>query len=272
LERLVHEGLESALGESSSREKADAAERGVRLREVIGLEQVTTLVQPIVRLADMSVIGYEALSRGPEGGEFEHPDKLFCAAYDSDLVAQLENLCRKKAITAARELAADRLLFINIEPSSVTGRDIRDAVFSGLIGGANLSPDRIVLEITERNAIVDFNAFRSTLEYLRALGFSIAIDDAGSGYASLQCLAEVRPEWLKVDISLIRGIDSDRVRRLLVQSLILFTEEAGVNLIAEGVETEDELAVIRELGVLYAQGFLFCEPRPPFPPDADVCV
>lgn len=267
IERLVYSGLESALGDSHVRESSDAAERRERLRQIIVNEEVRTLVHPVFDLQDFSIVGYEALSRGPEGGEFERPDKLFKIAYDADLVIQLERLCRKKAIEAAKDLPEGRLLFLNIEPESVSDPELREAVFTTLLTHSGMSPDRIVLEITERAAIIDFASFRSTLEYLRALGFSVAVDDAGAGYGSLQCLAEVRPQWLKIDISLIRGIDTDPARRQLTASLVTFAQEMGVKLVAEGIESREELAALQELGVGYGQGFLFCKPLPPFPAD-----
>lgn len=267
VERLVYDGLENALAESHAREQVDSAERRRRLKDIIDQEEIRTLVQPVLDLSDFSVIGYEALSRGPEGGEFERPDKLFKVAYDEDLVLQLERLCRKKAITAAADLPEDRMLFLNIEPETIADPELREAVFTTLIAQSGMAPERIVLEITERAAIVDFCGFRSTLEYLRALGFTVAVDDAGAGYGSLQCLAEVRPQWLKIDMSLIRGIDHDPVRRQLVTSLVTFGSEMNVRLIAEGIETREELATLLELGVAFGQGYLFSAPVPPFPPD-----
>ncbi len=270
LERLLHEGLEQALDESQTREAVDAAERKRRLAEIIEKGDVHTLVHPVLRLDDLSIIGYEALSRGPEGGEFERPDKLFKVAYDADLVLRLERLCRRQAIRAAADLPEGRMLFMNIEPEAIGDPELRDVMFTALLADAAITPDRIVLEITERQAITDFPSFRSTLEYLRALGFSVAVDDAGAGYASLQVLAEVRPEWLKIDISLTRGVDVDEARRQLMSSMVTFAQRMGVKLIAEGIETEEELKVLRELGVAYGQGFLFSKPVPPFPADADV--
>ncbi len=272
LERLLHEALESALAESSTREEKDALERKARLAEIIERGEIRTLVHPVIKLDDMSVIGYEALSRGPEGGEFERPDKLFKVAYDSDLVMQLERLCRKQAIQTATALQPDRLMFLNIEPESIGDPELRDAMFTSILADASITPDRIVLEITERTAIIDFPTFRSTLEYLRALGFSVAVDDAGAGFGSLQVLAEVRPEWLKIDISLVRGVDSDDVRRELMHSLVMFAERMDVKLVAEGIETEAELAALREIGVAYGQGFLFSRPVLPFPDDADLAL
>jgi EAL domain-containing protein (putative c-di-GMP-specific phosphodiesterase class I)/GGDEF domain-containing protein len=272
LERLVHEGLAAALDESRTREAVDAAERKRRLADIIERGDVHTLVHPVLKLDDMSIIGYEALSRGPEGGEFERPDKLFKVAYDAGPGPRLERLCRRQAIRAAADLPVGRMLFMNIEPEAIGDPELRDVMFTALLADAAITPDRIVLEITERQAITDFDSFRSTLEYLRALGFSVAVDDAGAGYASLQVLAEVRPEWLKIDISLVRGVDTDEVRRQLMASMVTFAERMGVKLIAEGIETLEELRVLKELGVAYGQGFLFTVPVPPFPADADVML
>lgn len=270
LERLVHNALEKALGESDTRETTDAELRRARLEQIISDGSIHTLVHPVFRLDDLSIIGYEALSRGPEGGEFERPDKLFRVAYDADLVVRLERLCRLRAFEAAPSLPEGRMLFINIEPDAVADPDLRDIMFTTLYASAGVDPSSVVFEITERSAITDFAAFRSTLEYLRTLGFRIAVDDGGAGYASLQSLAEVRPEWLKIDMSLVSEIDTDEIRRILVTSMVMFSERLGVSLVAEGIERPEQLETLRNLGVEYGQGFLFCEPVPPYPADEDV--
>jgi EAL domain-containing protein (putative c-di-GMP-specific phosphodiesterase class I) len=270
LERLVHRALDEAMADSGNREEVDAEDRRRRLADIIDTEAVHTLVHPVVDLENNAVIGYEALSRGPVDSEFERPDKLFRVAYDSDLVLRLERLCRKKALEAAAELPPGRLLFMNIEPEAVGDPELREILTSTLFTQAKIQPEKVVLEITERSAITDFAAFRSTLEYVRALGFRVAVDDAGAGYGSLQCLAEVQPEWLKIDMSLVRDCDTDEVRAGLIGSLVTFGQAVGVELIAEGVETPHELAKIRELGVRFAQGFLFARPVEPFPADEDV--
>lgn len=267
LERLVYDCLEQALEDSYDREAADAKERVARLREILVNERIRTLVHPVFELDSMQVIGYEALSRGPEGSEFERPDKLFGVAYDAALVMRLERVCRKRAIEAAADMPTGRLLFINIEPEAVGDPQLRDMVTQALLSAAEVTPQSIVFEITERSAITDYPAFRSTLEFVRALGFGVAVDDAGAGYGSLQCLAEVTPEWLKVDLSLVRGVDTDDVRATLIESLVNFSQRVGSSLIAEGIETEGELNRLRELGVKYGQGFLLAKPSDPFPSD-----
>jgi len=270
LERLVHTALEDALADSEKRERSDGECRKRRLEEIIAGGEIGTLVHPIYRLSDLSIIGYEALSRGPEASEFERPDKLFKVAYDADLVVQLERLCRSRAFEAAASLPEDRLLFVNIEPEAVADPELLDMMLDRLGDSQETGLSRVVFEITERTAVEDFSAFRATLEYLRTLGFRIAVDDGGAGYGSMQCIAEVRPEWLKVDISLIRDVDTDEVRRALVGTLVTFAERTGVKLIAEGIERPGQLAVLRELGVEFGQGYLFCRPQPPYPADEDI--
>jgi len=270
IERLIHDGLEKALADSYSREAADGKLRIERLRAIIESGDVRTLVHPVFDLETMDVIGYEALSRGPEGSEFERPDKLFAVAYDADLVLRLERLCRKRALQAAALMPDERLLFVNIEPEAIGDPQLRDAVTSTLMEESSITANRVVLEITERAAIADFCAFRATLEYVRALGFGVAVDDAGAGYGSLQCISEVRPEWLKVDLSLVRGVDHDSVRMSLIESLVSLADRVGAKLIAEGIETTEELAALKGLGVRYGQGFLLALPSEPFPDDADL--
>jgi EAL domain-containing protein (putative c-di-GMP-specific phosphodiesterase class I) len=270
LERLVHKALEDALEQSDSRELTEAQERQQRLEEIIAAGSVHTRVHPIFRLEDLSIIGYEALSRGPQGGEFERPDKLFRVAYDADLVVRLERLCRQRAFEAAASLPEGRMLFINIEPEAVADPELRDIMFTTLLAGSGVNPENVVFEITERTAITDFAAFRATLEYLRRLGFKVAVDDGGAGYGSLQSLAEVRPEWLKIDMSLVTDIDTDEIRRILVTSLVMFGERLGVKLVAEGIERPEQLETLRNLGVEFGQGFLFCRPTVPYPADEDV--
>lgn len=256
LERTVYDALDKAIEDSNLREGEDSKERTERLRQIVASADIRTLVHPVFQLDSMDIIGYEALSRGPEGSEFERPDKLFAAAYDADLVTRLERVCRKRALEMAARMPQGKLLFVNVEPDSVNDPQLREAMTSEMLAEAQIQTSSIVLELTERAAISDFPSFRSTLDYVRALGFGVAVDNAGAGYGSLRCLAEVKPEWLKIDRSLVQNCDTDEVRASLVRSLVTFAEKVGGRLVAEGVETEAELATLRELGVVFGQGFL----------------
>ena len=162
------------------------------------------------------------------------------------------------------------MLFVNIEPEAIGDPQLRDVVTSTLLAESAIPATRVVLEITERAVIADFCAFRATLEYVRALGFTVAVDDAGAGYGSLQCITEVRPEWLKVDLSLVRGVDTDDVRASLVESPL--PSRAG------WVPSSSPRASRRprnsppssSLGVGSGQGFLLARPSEPFPDDAEL--
>lgn len=264
-ERQIYTVLEDALQDSASEKDKDAKKRLAILKKIIKEEEIYTLFHPIVKLPDYKIMGYEALSRGPGQGEFERPDKLFKIAYQSDLTIELDRLCRKKALAAACDMAPKRMLFLNVEPDSVNDPDLRQIAASTLLFDSKLTPDQIVLEITERSAIIDFSAFRSTLEYFRALGFKIAIDDAGAGYATLQSIIELKPDFLKIDMSLIRDIDTDNVKQQLVKALQRFGHETGVSVIAEGIETKAELRTLLEIGINLGQGFVFAYPSEPFP-------
>ena len=265
LERQLYTALEKALEDSASAQSKDAEKRMRELKKIIKEEEIYTLFQPIVKLPNYKIIGYEALSRGPGQGEFERPDKLFNIAYQSNLVIELERLCRKKALASASNMNPEHMLFLNIEPDSVNDPELRQLAASALLLNSGLGPEHIVLEVTERSAIMDFSAFRNALEYFRALGFKIAIDDGGAGYASLQSIIELKPDFIKIDMSLIRNIDSDNIKQQLVKALINFGKETGVKMIAEGIETKAELKTLLNIGIEIGQGFVFAYPSEPFP-------
>lgn len=265
LERQLYTALEEALQDSATERQKDAKKRTEELKKIIKEEEIYSLFQPIVKLPEFKIIGYEALSRGPGQGEFERPDKLFKIAYQSDLVIELERICRKKSLAAACDMKPEHMLFLNIEPDSINDPELRQIAASNLLLNSYLTPERIVLEITERSAILDFSSFRSALEYFRALGFKIAIDDAGAGYATLQSIIELKPDFIKLDMSLVRNVDTDDVKQQLLKALINFGKETNVKMIAEGIETKAELRTLLEMDIRLGQGYVFAYPSEPFP-------
>ncbi len=265
LERQLYTTLEEALEDSATAQQKDTKKRTAELKKIIKNEEIYSLFQPIVKLPEFKIIGYEALSRGPGQGEFERPDKLFKIAYQSDLVIELERLCRKKALTAACNMKPKHVLFLNIEPDSINDPELRQIAASHLLIDSSLSPNRIVLEVTERSAITNFSAFRSALEYFRALGFKIAIDDGGAGYATLESMVELKPDFIKLDMSLIRNVDTDNTKQQLIKALINFGKETNVKILAEGIETKAELKTLLEMDIRLGQGYVFAYPSEPFP-------
>lgn len=265
VERLVYRGLEEALKEAEEAQLYDAEKRALALKQIIESSSIKILYHPVVDLTEHKIIGHEALCRGPENTEFERPTKLFRVAYEADVVLKLERLCRQKALEGAKGLPSSCLLFLNVEPESVEDPYLRQIVSTDILDPLELSIHQIVMETTEHIAVTNFSEFRSAFAYYRELGFKISVDDASAGYTSLQCVAELVPDFIKIDMSLIRGIDKDAVKQQLVRTFVALTKKAGVLLIAEGIETIKELEVLLKLGVKWGQGYLFAYPNVPFP-------
>jgi diguanylate cyclase (GGDEF)-like protein len=229
--------------------------------------RIRTLFQPIVSFSDGSVLGYEALSRGPIGTRLESADALFSTAAERGVAAQLERICRFRAIANASGIPPGCYLFLNISPRVFEERN--EALSRDVVDQNRLAQERIVLEITEKQAIDDFDLFKRTLQHYNRQGFKVSIDDAGAGHNSLRAVTEVRPHFIKLDIALVRDIDRDRAKNALVSAIIIFARRIDAKVVAEGVETVEELATLIEIGVEYGQGFLlarpssvFAEPKP----------
>lgn len=256
-ERVIFNALEKAEENAGLRELAEKTKQIEELRAIIHQENISTLFQPILEIESNRIIGYECFCRGPSG-KLENPQTLFNLAIEGDLVWQLDRLCRKKAFQSTKNLKSNQLLFVNINPRSVGDPELRKTAESLLLLPHQLTPDRIVFEISERSMIADMDLFRLVLDYFKALTFLISIDDAGSGYyTGLEIIAKLKPDFVKIDIPLVRDINQDPIRQEIITTIVRFTSKVGARTAAEGIETVDELKTIRELGVDYAQGHLF---------------
>lgn len=222
-----------------------------------GEEDLTVVFQPIVDLASASVAGYEALARFPGTAS---PDVWFAAAAEAGLGAELEALALRKALAALPDLPPNTFLTVNVSPHLLGTAPVAAA----LAQPATLR--RVVVELTEHMPTPDLRALREQTAALRGRGALIAIDDAGSGYAGLQQLAEVRPQLVKLDRALVAGADTDPVKAALAEMVGTFTSRIDAWLLAEGVETVGELALFARLGVPLAQGWLFGRPAAHFAP------
>ncbi len=250
------------------REAKDAAERretryyhALRERVVRAVREgsISTVYQPVIDLRTRAVVGFEALSRGPAGSEIENPEVIFEIARDFDLVWELESLCIENVSPQLNEICTRGFLFFNLESHFIQqlqqrGTDVFDPFLS--------FQRNVVIEVTERSAIRDYRTFRRTLHDLKAMGFKIAIDDCGSGYASLEAVAELQPDYLKVGHSLFHGVATDPIRRRLVDLVARCADTIGATTIAEAIETEEQLQVCRDLGIAEGQGYLFAAPGP----------
>ncbi len=237
--------------ERSSRERAQTLER------LLLEEAVDSVFEPIVQLSDLRITGYEALSRGPSGTGLESPLNLFAVAESCGLEYELDNLCRRQALRNAQGIRADQKLFLNILPSSIHDPDFAGARVREMLSELGLSPRNLVLEISERQAIANYPIFREAIDHFSRLGFEIALDDTGAGFSSLEAALELNPRYLKIDMSLVRGIEGNPQKQEALRGLHSLSEKMSSTVIAEGIETRSELEAIQELGIEYGQGFIF---------------
>ncbi len=252
-ERLIYRGIREAANAARSIEQRDRGRRAAALKEVLHQGAVYVDFHPIVLAESGEIFGYEALARGVPRG-LRSPEVMFEVAAEADLVWELSRLCRSRALAGAKELLhGDQLLFVNVDP-----HDFADPGFGDL---DTIDPRRVVLEITERTAIKDYPKFRERLRIFRERGFRFAVDDAGSGYAGLGSIANLEPDFIKLDISLINSIDTNFIKQNLVETMVGFAKEQGAMVIAEGIERPEELETLKRIGVPLLQGFLLHRPE-----------
>ena len=233
-------------------------------------ERLTTHFHPIVRVdAPREVFAYECLLRGrSEDGSILMPISMFDAARDADLLFQLDRAARLTSIREAIAHGIAARLFINFNPSA-----IYDPVFClrstvAAIEEAGIDPDRIVFEVVESDQVaVDLLGI---VESYRKAGFRVALDDLGAGYGSLNLLARLRPDFVKLDMKLIRGVHADRFKAGITSTLLAMARKLEITTVAEGVETAEEWDWVRDHGADLVQGYYVCRPGSPPPiPFAD---
>jgi EAL domain-containing protein (putative c-di-GMP-specific phosphodiesterase class I) len=257
VERAIHQAVADAVFASlAEREGGDAVRRN-ELKRLIGEGGVRSVFHPIVKLADRSVIGHEALTRPVRDGVFDSVEELFAFAESTELLAEFEALCRATAIRAAAELPRRGLLFLNASTLAVEDAQWTTGEVDALLAASGLAPSDVVVEITERVAIVRHSDFQSALRLFKQRGYRVAVDDMGAGYSSLRALADIEPDFLKFDVSLVRDIDQSSIKRSLLESLRVLADKIHARVIAEGVEREGELVSLLALGIELGQGFLF---------------
>jgi PAS domain S-box-containing protein len=250
--------------EEGARQQREVVERASRVHTVLAGSEPHIVLQPIFALQTGMVHGFEALSRFRAPPE-RSPDAWFAEAASVGLGPELETRAVANAAALAQHLPATVFLSINVSPATLTCADLDAAL-------APVSCDHLVLEITEHATVADGALLKSVLKRMRERGVRLAIDDAGAGYSGLMQIVQLLPEFIKLDLFLTRGIDSDPVKRALAAALVRFASDVGASLIAEGVETAEELRALEELGIEYAQGFFLGRPLPmpatPLPPAA----
>ncbi len=245
---LAAEQIEQSLEDDGRRGALEAAIDGVLAERAI-----TIFHQPIVSLADGAVVGAESLARFADA-HLRGPDKWFGEAAEIGRGTELELLAIRCALETRSVLEQGIYLSVNASPATILSGEL-EPLF------ADADRDVLVLEVTEHEQVEDFAALRAALQRLSAHA-RIAIDDVGAGYSGLRHLVDLKPDLLKLDMSLTRDVHTDAARRALVGAMVSFASEIGGKLIAEGIECAQEQAVLADLGVHYGQGYLFGRPAP----------
>jgi EAL domain-containing protein (putative c-di-GMP-specific phosphodiesterase class I) len=259
-ERVIERALEEALSQAAHQRRADDLQVLERLQDILLRERVVTAYQPILRMQEGTIMGFEALSRGPRGSGLETAAALFGAAEDNKLQVELDRLCRKRALLSSARIPSNAKIFVNTLPATMRDPQFRDKPLIDFLEKAQVTPSRIVIEITEQEVIEKLEMFRETMEYFRGVGMSFAVDDVGAGYSGLDTIAKLHPNYLKIDIGLVRDVHVSSVNRAMVKAIIALGHGIDAQVIAEGISNEEETQVLRAMGVDFGQGYHLARP------------
>ena len=232
-------------------------------KDILKCKKLNSVYQPIISIRSAAILGWEALIRGPENSYFQSPDNIFSFAEAEGLLFPLEKICRESALNNLGELEPDQKIFVNVHPNTINDPAFTEGETIRILQDLHIKPKNVVFEITERHHIKDFTSLNRTLTHYRDQGFLVAVDDLGCGFSNLQSIAEIRPDYIKIDISLVRGIHKDGVKKALMETFVTFAEKIGIEIIAEGIEEEAEMAALVNIGVHYGQGYFFGKPTYP---------
>ncbi len=259
-ERVIERAIAEAFSRAALLRHGEDLQVLERLQDVLLRERVVTCYQPILRMQEGTIMGFEALSRGPRSSGFETAETLFGAAAANGLSVELDRLCRRRALLSSGRIPSNARIFVNTLPATLRDPQFRGKPLIDFLEKAQVSPERIVIEITEHLVIENYSIFRDTMSYFSDLGMSFAVDDVGSGYSGLESIAKLKPNYLKVDISLVRDVHASSVNRSMVKAITALGHGIGAQVIAEGIHSEEEAQALRAMSVDYGQGYHLARP------------
>jgi EAL domain-containing protein (putative c-di-GMP-specific phosphodiesterase class I) len=238
-----------------------AIDLGQELDKIISRGAIEALFQPIFNIQTQKVHGVEALSRGPTHSPLYSPVSLFQTAEHHGRLSELETLCRRISLCEFTQRQLPGKLFINISPKALLDPDHPKGVTLALLHKLGIPPSQVVIELSEQHPADDIDLLKSCLNHYRSQGFLTAIDDLGTGYSGLRLWSELAPDYVKIDRHFIHEIDTSPVKQEFVRSIVDLCQSLTCKVIAEGIETQGELAVLQQLGIVYCQGFLLGRPE-----------
>ena len=255
--RHIVRTLQEAVKIVTQRQTNEKLELFAGLKSVIGRRQLRPAFQPVRHLPDGAIMGYEALIRGPQGTSLEPPTVLFAVAHENEMDVELETLCLELIFANLPRAVGERTLFVN-----ASAMLLRHPIFldERNLAGINRSHGDVVVEISEKEMVRDYDSFQEVLQLVRKANMKIAIDDAGSGYSGLEAILHLKPDFIKVADSLVRNLHNDPIKREIITSLAAIGKRIGAALIAEGIEVEAERRTLVDLDIAFGQGFLLGRP------------
>jgi len=240
----------------------DHAGAGSAIGDVLARGLLRPVYQPIVDLASGEFLGYEGLIRPVAPAPFAEPASLFAAAESGGHLTALDLACIETLVAGAERLAPDQFLSVNLSPRTLEAPEFTSAALLGILSRHGFAPERLVVELTERQAIEDVNRARIKFESLRRAGVRLAADDIGAGNSGLRLLSELRFDVLKVDLSLVRGSAPGGLSGAVLRTVVELGASIGALVVAEGIEDEAELVQVRAAGTAAGQGYLLGRPGP----------
>ncbi|MCO4799992.1 MAG: EAL domain-containing protein [Colwelliaceae bacterium] len=230
------------------------------IQKILRNKEISVVFQPIFDISNKSIIGYEALSRGPENSLYYTPDKLFEAAIDCGLLSELEILCRDTAIQQFAKLKLSGKLFLNISPLVLLDKAHPQGETIKLVEKAGLNCQQIVIELSEKYPFPNSQTLSRALSKYRQFGFDVAIDDLGAGYSGLKMWSQLRPNIVKVDRYFVENCYQDSFKRKFLKAIFELAKSAEAEVVVEGIEYFEEFELLRQLGMTYAQGYYLSRP------------
>lgn len=230
------------------------------LDDILRDDRLHAVFQPIAGSAELDIVGYEGLIRGPAGSALETPAALFAAARAAGREADLERACLRTVGARFAALGLPGKLFANASAATLLAPGRARCALARELAGLAIPGGRVAIELTEEQAVGDYGRLRRIARRLGRHGFTLAIDDLGAGYASLRLWLELRPAWVKIDMVFVRDIDRDPVKRAFLAAIRDIAHACGTRVIAEGIETAAELAAVRAIGIDYVQGYYLARP------------
>ncbi|MCD7036260.1 EAL domain-containing protein [Metabacillus sp. GX 13764] len=256
----IYKAHQQAIAMAEKRVQSKYIESILEMREIIQKQNITLLAQPIIDLSTHEVKAWEILTRGPKGTSLESPLPLFSVARQTNMAFDLEMLILEKALQLTEETGCKQEIFINFTPLTLGSQRFMKNVSKVLKEHPAVLPSQIIFEITERDSIEGLHFFKENISALRKMGFRIAVDDTGAGYASLHTISEILPDIIKIDRSVIQDIDTNRVKESMLKGLLLIARETGSLVVAEGIEKKEEAEVLSRNSVDLVQGYYYARP------------